>query len=162
MPHIYPKTALSHSTISIPSNTPIIRPTPLSTGHPNGIQIQSAVLTQRRYLAPFLRYCSVSDCLRRLKNKLIVAALIAATARIAAEHRSFNRIRQMAPICTIANVWFLAPTRARLSPKWHLHWFIRFARLTVVTSTHRRQTHRHTDIHVAIARIYAITACDAG
>jgi len=41
MPHIYPKTAPSPSTICTPSNTPIPRPTPLTTS--NGIQIQSAV-----------------------------------------------------------------------------------------------------------------------
>ena len=38
------KTAPSSSTISTPSNTPILRPTQLST--PNGIQIQSAVVPQ--------------------------------------------------------------------------------------------------------------------
>jgi len=41
MPHIYPKTDPSSSTISTPSDTPIPRPTALTT--PNGIQIQSAI-----------------------------------------------------------------------------------------------------------------------
>jgi len=44
MPHIYPKPAYFPSTISIPSNTFILRPTPPTT--PNGIHIQSAIFPQ--------------------------------------------------------------------------------------------------------------------
>jgi len=33
------------------------------------------------------------------------------TARIAAEHGSFNRIRHVAPVCTPYNTWFIGPTQ---------------------------------------------------
>ena len=43
--------------------------------------------------------------------KLQATALMLATVRIAAEHGSFNRIRQVALICAPSNTWFIGPTR---------------------------------------------------
>ena len=35
--------------------------------------------------------------------------------RIAAEHESLNRTRQVAPMCTLSNTWFLGPTQVHIS-----------------------------------------------
>jgi len=51
---------------------------------------------------------------KKLKNRVFrntnAAKVTAATARVAAEHASFNRICQVAPICTPFNTQFLGLT----------------------------------------------------
>jgi len=99
---------------------------------------------------------STAACVLDKINKQQITTVMVATIRIAAEHGSFNRIRQVAPTCAVI-----------VPPKRHLDRFSRFCRAHACDQQHTdlhtdRATSRHAYRNRGIAGIQHYQQCSVG